>query len=414
MAVKAPVALTKSGDEIPLRSRGTRQTGLRLYNERLVLSLIRDHQNVPKAEIARLTGLSAQTVSVIVRQLERDGLVIKGSSLKGKVGQPLQPFSLNPDGAFAIGLKVGRRSGELMLVGLDGKVRKILRQPYEFPTPERFVNFAKSGMAELESDLGVTRSKLISGLGVAAPFEIWKWEKEAGATPAVLSAWKSFDLEVRLQQFFPWPVHYCNDATAACAAEFLFGRGRTLRGFAYIYCGYFVGGGIVIDGKVHQGPKGNAGALGSMLVPAGEGRASAQLITMASLFHLERLLQRSGKNPSVLWTDQYDWSKAEPEVQAWIDMAALPLAFAAANLAATLECSAVIIDGAMPDSIRARLVARTKEMLEHVNCDGITPFSIETGTRGAAARALGAASLPLVANFMIDRDVLFAGAGATG
>ena len=55
--------------------RGTRQTGVRLYNERLVLSLIRLHGNLPKAEVAKLTGLSAQTVSVIIRQLEADGLL---------------------------------------------------------------------------------------------------------------------------------------------------------------------------------------------------------------------------------------------------------------------------------------------------------------------------------------------------
>ena len=84
---------------------GTSQTGVRLYNERLVLSLIRAHGSLPKAEIARLTRLSAQTVSVIVRQLEADGLLIRGPALKGKVGQPLQPFLLNPDGAFSLGLE---------------------------------------------------------------------------------------------------------------------------------------------------------------------------------------------------------------------------------------------------------------------------------------------------------------------
>ena len=122
-------------DSIAAAARGTTQNGVRLYNERLTLSLIRQYGQLPKAEIARLTGLSAQTVSVIVRQLERDKLVIAGDKQRGKVGQPLVPFSLNPDGAFSIGLKVGRRSGDLILLDLAGKVRKIVRQPYHFPTP---------------------------------------------------------------------------------------------------------------------------------------------------------------------------------------------------------------------------------------------------------------------------------------
>ncbi|WP_236646175.1 winged helix-turn-helix domain-containing protein, partial [Sulfitobacter sp. HI0021] len=52
---------------------------MRAYNERLVLSLIRRSGPTSKAEIARLTGLSAQTVSVIMRALEADGLLKKGA-----------------------------------------------------------------------------------------------------------------------------------------------------------------------------------------------------------------------------------------------------------------------------------------------------------------------------------------------
>ena len=75
------------GGRIAAAARGTTQNGGRLYNERLALSLIRQYGQLPKAEIARLTGLSAQTVSVIVRQLERDNLVMAGDKQRGKVGQ---------------------------------------------------------------------------------------------------------------------------------------------------------------------------------------------------------------------------------------------------------------------------------------------------------------------------------------
>ena len=69
-------------------SRGTNQLGVRLYNERLVLSLIRQHKSLPKADIARLTGLSPQTISLIMNQLTKDGLLLKGRPLRGRVGQP--------------------------------------------------------------------------------------------------------------------------------------------------------------------------------------------------------------------------------------------------------------------------------------------------------------------------------------
>jgi predicted NBD/HSP70 family sugar kinase len=385
--------------------RGSSQSGVRLYNERLVLSLVRTHGSLPKAEIARLTGLSPQTVSVIVRQLETEGFLVKGESQKGKVGQPLQPFSLSPEGTFAIGLKVGRRSGDLVLVGLDGAARKTVHHPYYFPKPAEFMIFAKSGIDELLADLTPSQRLRISGMGVAAPFDIWKWEEEAGASPDVLEAWRRFDLTAELRALCDWPIIPCNDATAACAAELLLGRGRQYQNFAYFYVGYFIGGGVVLNGQVFNGPTGNAGAFGSLPVQRASG-GTEQLIRSASLYLLERQLRHDGEDATLLWQNEDDWSHIAPALERWIEGAARGLAQAAAAIASVTDPAAVIIDGAMPPHVRAQLVTAVRSHLARVNTDGISLFVVAEGTIGIQARALGAASLPLFANFMVDRDVL--------
>ena len=66
--------------------RGSNQSGMRAHNERLVLSILRRLGPMAKADIARMTGLSAQTVSVIMRALETDGLLAKGEPVRGRVG----------------------------------------------------------------------------------------------------------------------------------------------------------------------------------------------------------------------------------------------------------------------------------------------------------------------------------------
>ncbi len=78
--------------------RGTNQSGMRAHNERLVLSLVRSHGALAKSDIARITGLSAQTVSVIMRELEQDGLLARGEPVRGRVGQPSVPMHLAADG----------------------------------------------------------------------------------------------------------------------------------------------------------------------------------------------------------------------------------------------------------------------------------------------------------------------------
>ena len=400
-----PDAETDRASRQQIGMRGSSQTGVRLYNERLVLSLVRTHGSLPKAEIARLTGLSPQTVSVIVRQLEQEGFLRKGESQKGKVGQPLQPFSLSPEGTFSIGLKVGRRSGDLVLVGLDGVARKTVHHPYHFPTPAEFMRFARLGIDELLADLSPSQRKRISGMGVAAPFDIWKWEEEAGATPEVLEAWKRFDLTAELAAMCEWPVIPCNDSTAACAAELLLGRGRQFRDFAYFYVGYFIGGGVVLNGHVFNGPKGNAGAFASIPVQRTSG-GTEQLVRSASLYLLERQLRDEGRDSFMLWQNENDWSRIAIAVERWVDTAARGIAQAAAAIAAVIDPAAIIIDGAMPPHVRAQLVAAVRSHMARVNTDGISPFAISEGTIGIQARALGAASLPLFANFMVDRDVL--------
>ncbi len=394
------------GNKHPALSRGTTQSGVRLYNERLVLSLIRLHGNLPKAEMARLTGLSAQTVSVIVRQLEGDGLLKRLTPQRGKVGQPLVPFELDPGGAFAIGLKVGRRSGDLILLDLAGKVRRTIHRPYHFPSPADLLAFVKSGIDELVAGLDIRQRQRISGIGIAAPFELWNWQEVVGAPRDVLEAWRGFDLSEEIARLFDLPVHFCNDATAACAAELLFGKGQDYRDYAYFYLGYFIGGGIVINGSLYQGRSGNAGALGSFPVPGTKGGAS-QLIRTASFNVLERDIQKRGGDPDLLWRERSDWSGVGAALDDWIKLAARGIATAAAGVAAVLDCSAVVIDGAMPPEVRARLVEAVRLALTHVDMQGISPFAVMEGTIGFDARAMGAASLPLFDNFIINRNVLF-------
>ena len=86
----------------PLRPRGSNQVGMRQFNERVVLQALRLHGALPKADLARLTGLTAQTIGLITARLDEDGLILKQDRVRGRIGQPSVPLSLNPDGAYAI------------------------------------------------------------------------------------------------------------------------------------------------------------------------------------------------------------------------------------------------------------------------------------------------------------------------
>lgn len=390
-------------------SRGTNQAGTRLYNERLLLSLARRHQSLPKAELARLTGLSAQTVSVIVNRLEADGLLVRQELQRGKVGQPSVPYALNPDAAYSVGLKIGRRSTDLVLVDFLGRVRKRIHSTHRYPLPDILMRFVRDGLSPLIADLDSAAQARICGLGIASPFELWNWESEVGAPAQAMQAWRNFDTAAEIAAVSPWPVLLCNDGTAACAAECFFGSHETLRDFLYVFIGSFIGGGVVLGGNVVQGRSGNAGAIGSLPIARLEpsGITAQQLIRNASLYVLENRVRAAGKDPSGLWKSPEDWPDLGAELDQWVDDTADGLAILAASAMSIIDFEAIVIDGAFPAAIRTRLRAAAEAKLHLLDLQGLTPAQVLEGSIGPDARAIGGATLPMLANFARDHEILF-------
>ena len=133
---------------------GADQAGLRLYNERLILSLVRRYRQLSKIEVARLTGLSVQTASATMNRLQLDGLLRREAPQRGRVGQPTVPLSLDPEGAFSIGLKIGRRSSDLVLVDFEGRIRQRAHQTFAYPTPEIILDFAARTLPAFARKIG--------------------------------------------------------------------------------------------------------------------------------------------------------------------------------------------------------------------------------------------------------------------
>jgi predicted NBD/HSP70 family sugar kinase len=390
-------------------SRGTNQIGVRLYNERLVLSLIRRHKHLTKADIARMTGLSPQTISIIANQLEADGLLLRGDAQRGRVGQPSVPYSLNPDGAFAFGLKIGRRSVDLYFINFIGEVKCLLHQTYAYPTPQGVHDFAIEGLARMQAELPPQTIARICGLGIAAPYEMWTWAEEIGAPREDIDAWRSVDIRADLAKLCTWPVYFSNDITAACAAELMFGNGADYIDYLYVFIGSFIGGGLVLDGHLFPGRTRNAGALGSM--PAHDktpGQRARQLMSIASIYVLERKLIEEGRRAEILWQSPDDWGDdLGPALDDWIEEVAESLAHAIVAAIAVIDVETVVVDGAFPVSVRQRIMERTRAAIQTVNRQGLSPFSLVEGALGNGARAMGGAAIPLLANFTQDREVLF-------
>ena len=385
--------------------RGSNQSGMRAHNERLVLSLVRRDGALAKSDIARMTGLSAQTVSVIMRGLEADGLLRRGEPIRGRIGQPSVPMSLAADGAFFYGLKIGRRSVDLVLVDLLGQPVGFRRQTYRYPTPEAVVRFVLDALPALSAGLSVPQRGRIGGLGIAMPFQLWNWVQHIAAPPDALDAWRDRDIAAELAVLCDMPVYVQNDATAACGAELVFGTGDRPSDFMYFYIGFFIGGGLVLNQRLFTGRTGNAAGVGPMPVPGPDGR-SHRLMTVASLSTLADAMTAAGEESDQLWASPDHWQISDAVLSDWIAGAAEGLAGAILSAATLVEIDTVMIDGWMPATLRARLVAETQAAFMRLDLSGVTPPVIREGTVGPQARTLGGAAIPLSQRFLVDQTTI--------
>lgn len=392
--------------EIHDPSGGANQVRVRAYNERLVMSLVRRHGSLSKAEIARRSGLSAQTVTVIMRALEAEGLLVRGEPMRGRVGQPSTPMRLNPDAVHSFGLKIGRRSADLVMMDFVGRIRRQVRRTFSYPMPGPLLSFVEEGLAEIDATLSQGERARLAGLGVAAPFELWSWAKEVGAPQADMDQWRGVDLQAEIARRVTYPVVLQNDATSACAAELIFGLGPQYPDFLYLFIGSFIGGGVVLNSALFTGRTGTAGAIGPLPVQGRDG-TTVQLLKIASIFVLENLLRDHGIDPKPLWYSPDDWIDFGRPLDIWIEETAAALAQAVVASASVVDFSAVIIDGGFPAWVRERIVAATRTAVVKLDLQGVTLPEILEGAVGSRARSIGAASLPLFSRYLLDQNVLF-------
>lgn len=388
-----------------VRLKGTNQEQGRPYNRRIVLETVRLHGPISRADIARIVALSPQTISNIIRDFEDLGLLTARRETPKRPGQPAIELAIDPDGGFAIGLLLLHDHLDGVLLDLTGRVREQARQPLAASTPD----LALPAMAAMVKRLGraAGRGRVLGvGLAMPGPFEV---ESMSFIGPTTLPGWTGVPIAGRLRTLTGLPAFVGGDAPAAALSESMFGLGRSLRDFFYIHFGLGLGGGLVVDGQVHQGAWGNAGELGHMpIVPGGRPCSCGNqgcLETYVSLHALTAALAEAGPAPALHAPD----AAAHPAVAGWIETAAPPLRRAICGIENLLDPGSIVLGGMLPEPILRRLVERLDPLLPSVSrrSDRTTP-RIAISALGSDNALVGAAVLAISGLLSPRSGILFA------
>lgn len=232
--------------------------GMRARNARILLRLIWEEPEISRADLARETGLSASTVSAIVGDLVKRGIVrlVRAGASRGGRPPILVDFE---EGVFGIvGIEIGASHITVVLTDLRGRVLASIDTSFE-TRAEAAGTIAKITEMVGECRAAAPSSSRLLGVGVAVPSPVDQ-DHPGILSDLILPAWVGVDLVTELEKALRLPVYVENDANAGALAEHWFGDGG--EDFTYVKVGTGIGAGHVIRGALYRGSGGLAGELG--------------------------------------------------------------------------------------------------------------------------------------------------------
>ncbi|MFF9851708.1 ROK family protein [Streptomyces litmocidini] len=302
----------------------------------------------------------------------------------------------------ATGLVAALDIGGTKIAGalVDGEGRVRLRS--QRPTPAR--EDGETVMAAVETVLAdLTASPLWEsagavGIGSAGPVDAAR----GTVSPVNVPGWRDYPLVERVRRATTGrPVTLVGDGVAMAAAEHWLGAARGHSDALCLVVSTGVGGGLVLDGRVHPGPTGNAGHIGHLPVDLdGEpcacgGRGCVE--RLASGPHLARRAVENGWRPG----PDGDVSAAavaaaahagDPAAVASFERAAQALAAGIAATAALVEIDIAVVGGGVAGAGEVLFAPLRRSLRTYATLSFVRDLRVVPAVTGTDAGLLGAAA----------------------
>ncbi len=258
----SPVSLSKVGNVIPIR--GSNREDSYLLNRSLVLTLVHRHKGLSRSDLTKLTGLNRSTISSLVLELTKAGLVLENPGVPNQLAGRPSPIVIPNPNVVALAFGPRRYSATLSIVGLGGNVLNSITQTFkEPPDPFEMAHLANL----MKSDLLKNSPKHLKFIGIGADLPGQVDISSGYVTFCEQLEWVDAPFAEYLNRATGMPAYIDNDSNLACAAERDFGSGRDFQNIIYLYGGDgVIGGGVIIDGNILRGSAGFAGELGHIFI----------------------------------------------------------------------------------------------------------------------------------------------------
>jgi predicted NBD/HSP70 family sugar kinase len=391
------------------RKRGTVRD-LRRENRAAVLwSLYLQHARSRHA-LSKVTGLSAASVTNVVRELIDEGIVVETGLAQPDGGRPRAMLGINPRYGYVIGVDVGETRTRIGLFDLTMRERAKAEYPLD-RTAEHdvgvIVGQIGAGLARVLADGGVETGAVL-GVGIGVPGIIERGPVESRRDAVVHGqtyGWDAVPLGRLLRAHTDLPLHFDNGAKTMGQAEQWFGAGRGVRNAAMVLIGSGVGASLISEG-FSRGATSSAAEFGHLAVGAGSSGRKCRCGATGCLeayVGATAILERYGKpiedgDHEQALSALIDAADTLTEAASILEETALYLGAGIGSLINLFSPERVVVGGWAGLRLGTRILDAIREAARSHSMrylyDGT---EIVLGELGPGAVALGAATLPVEA-----------------
>jgi len=342
-----------------MRLRASRETGprnagyLRRLNLERVLTVVMDRPgSFTRAELIQATGLSAPTVGSLASHLIRSGLVRDLGAGPSRGGRRPAFMEFNARYGIIAGVDLGPTRTRLAVADLRGERlgHRIIPTPSGRGPRAQLTKIAGS-LKTLMRESDVPPDRLLA-VGAGAPGAVDRGRGIVTNAPN-LEGWSQVPMRDILERALSAPVHVENDVNLAMLGEHWQGAARGHDNCAFIFVGTGIGAGILIDGNLHRGHNFMAGEIGVMCM--GPQYVNVDFGTRGCLETLAALKALAARWPAGSSGDPAQWmaelyeaaQSGNRHAQKAIEETATLLGMAAANVAAVVDPSLIVLGGAL-------------------------------------------------------------------
>jgi len=267
-----------------------RPSVLRHTNAQGILKLLRECGSCSRADLVRASGLSAPTVTNVVKDLLSESLVEPLGEGESSGGRPPDMIRFKAERGCLLAVEVSADRLSFLLTDLNGSeldTRNVSLTKRK-TTPEAICGYIGDELKGLLRKQNKTRDQLLA-LVVGVP-AITNVEEGSVLSISTLEGWRSVPLRAMLNKLAKCLVIVENDTNLAAQGEQYCGAARNEKDFICINIGTNVGAGIFLRGRIHHGSQWSAGEIAYLRLPS----VSRRQPTIHEFGELETVLTTSG------------------------------------------------------------------------------------------------------------------------